>query len=179
MIDGITFTDLYIFKRIDTTAKTRLDCVASTKSYTRFEEKRARQCKRANVRTGAIIAGGLIARYQNKPKYLKAQRQRQGDSSIAMGNEHISSIFEPDPKAGAGWGDVKNTADALLVIYHDFELINGAAPKGAVIELFVARGQSRNAENILFGFIDGLYDEELEALRKRATPDPTATGEEV
>ena len=168
---SFTFTDYYCFERTCTIAKTRLDCVASTKSYPVFEQKRSSRHTAASVRTCEVVVGGLIARFM-PPRYVKAKNARQASFAIAMGADHISSIYEPSPNAGAGYGNVNGKADALLFILYNFNTVNGAPQPGAKLEIFVARGMARSDLSIFLAYMDGELDGELEELRKRATPDP-------
>lgn len=171
-------TDFYRFERLCTISKTRLDCVRSTKSYPVFEEKRSSRSTAASAKTCAVVVGGLTGRYV-PPTYVKASSDRQASFAIAMAKDHISSIYEPSPKAGAGYGNVNGKSDALLFVFHNFEVVNNAPQPGAVMEVFVARGMARDALSILWAFVDGELDEEIEALRNRATPDPTFESKEA
>lgn len=172
-------TDYYRFERVCTISKTRLDCVASSKSYPVFEEKRSSRNTAASNKTCAVVVGGLTAGYL-RPEYVKAAGARKPEFALRMGSGkgHITSIFKPSPKTSAGYGNVKNTADALLFVFSGFEVVNGAPSVGGVMEIFVARGMANDELAIFWAFLDGELDEELEALRGKATQDPTPTGEQ-
>ena len=66
---------------------------------------------------------------------------------------------------------MKGTADALLFIFHDAQSVNGKLQTEAVIEVFVARGYSKDKAALYNELSDGLLDDEMEYLRQQARPE--------
>ena len=54
------------------------------------------------------------------------------------------------------------------MIFHDMEIVNGAISEGAVMEIFIARGQSHNVKVLYQQLCDGDLDDELDVLRNQA-----------
>lgn len=155
-------TDYYRFERVATKAKTRLDCTSSTESYPEFEEKRATK------KRGATNIGDLVIYYGGVPDRFGGDVHRKADKSITIKGKNLSSVYIPDPACDFGFGDVSGTADALLFAFHDLEVVNGSIAEGAVMEMFIARGKSKDRVPLYNLLIDGELDEEMAALRKQA-----------
>lgn len=162
-------TDYYRFERVASKAKTRLDCVASTKSYPPFEEKRCTRATKASDKRDAVNNGGLIIYYGNVPDKYKARQERKPDKSISIKGNNLSSVYVPDIEAPFAYGDFANTTDALLFVYDGLADINGAIQAGAVLEVFVARGKTGHQKGLYEMLVDGALDAELAALREQAT----------
>ena len=62
----------------------------------------------------------------------------------------------------------RGTADALLFIFRGFDLVNGEIKKGAVLQVFVARGQSKNRVPLYNLLCDGGLDDEITDLQQKA-----------
>lgn len=154
-------TDYYRFEKLlGQKSKMRIDCTNSTESYNPLECFRGKQ--------------GDLFLYLGDNTYTKAGKERKADLALSK-TEHISSIFNPDLEKPFWYGDMKGTSDAFLFVHKDFSLINGRIQEGAVIELFVARGQ-RNNRNSLYNLLaDGELDDEIQALRNRVTKSVTDT----
>ena len=163
-------TDYYRFERTATKAKTRLDCAVSTGGYPAFEMHAASRETRATECRDAIAAGDLIGYFGDTPPRFKTSRHRVTGLRFNIGGCHVSSIFVPDPLAPYGYGDSKNTSDCLLFVLHGCELVNGAVASGAALEVFVARGQSRNVLPLYELLCDGRLDDEIARLRTAAVP---------
>ncbi len=161
-------TDYYKFCRVATKAKSRLDCVASTESYPEFEEKRATKATRATEKKDATNIGDLVIYYLDVPEQFGGSVHRKADKSITIKGKNLSSIYVPDPSSNLAYGDVKGTADALLFVFDGVEVVNGAIQAGATIEVFIARGKSKDRVPLYNLLSDGELDEELSDLRKRA-----------
>lgn len=148
-------TDYYRFeKRSSQRSKLRIDCTASTRSYNPLEALRNK-------------AGDLFL-YIGDNTHTKAGKERKADLALSR-TAHISSIYNPDLSLPYWYGDMKGTADAFLFVHHNAEFINGGIQAGAVIELFVARGQRNNRSQLYNLLCDGGLDEEINALRKQVT----------
>ena len=148
-------TDLYRFEKLPNQgSKQRIDCVASTASYNQLEVLRNK-------------AGELFL-YIGDNTYTKAGKQRKSDLTLSK-TTHISSMYCPDLKSPYLYGDMKGTTDAFLFILQNVKLINGRVQNGAIIELFVARGQKNNRTQLYNTLCDGELNEEMEALRKQIT----------
>jgi len=135
----------------DPTKKTRFDVVAATSSYDVFE--------RLLINKRAPKIGGLSFYFVDRPSHFKNKSQRQTDKAITKGTENISSIYIPDPILDIGYGNVKGTEDALIVL---------CSENWNVIELFISRGQKNNQINLYQICADGELDEEINNLRKQA-----------
>jgi hypothetical protein len=146
-------TDYYRFEKLpNQKSKLRIDCTASTGSYNQLEAFRNK-------------AGDLFLYLCDN--YTKAEEQRKADLALSR-TTHISSVYNPDMELPYWYGDMKGTADAFLFVHRDTEFVNGGIQAGAVIELFVARGQRNNRTQLYNALCDGEFDEEIEQLRKQA-----------
>lgn len=168
-------TDGYFLEKIAEHSKTRLDCTASTKSYPPFEEKRATKPHNPTAKSDAIKVGALVMYFNDVPERFKASLKRKASKSLTIKGKNLSSIFVPDIGSGFAYGDCKGTSDALLFVFHNFNVIDGRVEMGAKLEIFVARGYSKDCKALYNAFADGELDGEVEIIRKRAT-EPLQTG---
>ncbi len=160
-------TDYYRFERIATKSKTRLDCTASTASYPEFEEKRSTKEYRATEKRDATEAGALVIYFGDVPDQFGGNVHRKADKAITIKGKNLSSIYVPDPNTPFGYGDVRGTADALLFVFENLEVANGIILGGGV-EVFVARGKSKDRVPLYNLLTDGELDDEMNELRQRA-----------
>lgn len=160
-------TDYYRFERIALKSKTRMDCTASTGSYPEFEEKRATQVTRASEKRDATNVGDLVIYYLNVPNTFGGDVHNKADKSITIKGKNLSSVFVPEPESGFAYGDFKGTADALLFVI-DLNTIDGVIQAGGVIEVFIARGASKDRVPLYNLLADGGLDEEIDILRQQA-----------
>mgnify|MGYP007069914888 CR=1 FL=1 len=161
-------TDYYLFQRVATKSKTRLDCTASTGSYPEFEEKRATKATKATEKRDATNVGDLVMYYGDVPEQFGEKAQRKADKSITMKGKNLSSVYVPDPNHNYAYGDVKGTADALLFVLDDIAVIDGAIQAGARIEVFIARGKSKDRVPLYNLLADGGLDDEMNEFRAKA-----------
>lgn len=148
-------TDLYKFEKLSNQkTKHRIDCTASTESYNPLEKFRNK-------------ADDLFL-YIGGNTYTKAGKQRKSDLVLSK-SIHISSIYNPDIELPYWYGDMKGTSDAFLFIHHNVKFIDDRIQDGAIIELFVARGQKNNRTQLYNAFCDGELNEEIELLRRLIT----------
>ncbi len=154
-------TDYYRFEKLsDQKSKMRIDCTGSTESYNPLESFKNKQ--------------GELFLYLGDNTHTMAGKERKADLALSK-TTHISSIFNPDLEKPFWYGDMKGTSDAFLFVHKDFSLVDGRIQAGAVIELFVARGQ-RNNRNSLYNLLaDGELDNEMQALKNRVTKSVTVT----
>ena len=146
-------TDFYLFKKLpDQKSKLRIDCVASTHSYNPLESLRGKK--------------GDLFLYIGKNTHTKAGKERRADLALSK-TGHISSLYNPDLNLPCWYGDMKGTSDALLFVHEHTEFIDGGIQAGAIIELFVARGQRHNQSQLYNLLCDGELDEEMDFLRNR------------
>lgn len=144
-------TDFYRFEKLPIQkSKLRIDCTASTGSYNPLEVLRNK-------------AGDLFL-YIGDNTHTKAGKERKADLALSR-TVHISSVFNPDLNLPYWYGDMKATADAFLFVHNNVEFVEGGIQAGAVIELFVARGQRNNRIPLYNALCDGELDEEMNALR--------------
>lgn len=161
-------TDYYKFSRVATKAKLRLDCVASTESYPEFEERRATKSTKATEKRDATNVGDLVIYFGDVPEQFGGDVHRKADKSITIKGKNLSSVYVPDPSNNLAYGDVRGTADALLFVFDGVEVVNGLIQAGATVEIFIARGKSKDRVPLYNLLSDGELDEELNDLRQRA-----------
>lgn len=160
-------TDYYRFKKIALKSKMRLDCVASTKSYPELEEKRATRTTKESSKFDATSVGDLVVYYGNVPDRYNGDVHRKADKAISVKGKNLSSVYVPDPESGFAYGDFKGTKDALLFCIN-IEVIDGKIQAGGTLEVFIARGKSKDRVPLYNVLCDGGLDEEMEALRQQA-----------
>lgn len=161
-------TDYYLFERVATKSKTRLDCVASTGSYPEFEDKRATKPTKGSEKRDATNVGDLTIYFSDVPEAFGGNVHRKADKSITIKGKNLSSVYVPDITNNFAYGDVRGTTDALLFVFDDFKVVNGSIPTGSAIEIFVARGKSKDRVPLYNLLTDGELDEEMSELRARA-----------
>lgn len=166
-------TDYYRFERVATKARLRMDCTASTKSYPEFEDRRAAKANRATEKRDATNIGDLIIYYGDVPTQFGGDVHRKADKSISIKGKNLSSVYVPDVNNNLGYGDFKGTSDALLFVFHNMEVRNRVIQAGAVIEVFVARGKSKDRVPLYNMLSDGELEDEINALRKQVTKSVT------
>jgi hypothetical protein len=142
-------TDYYLMQELKVLKSHRFDCVASTGEYEPFETI----AQRSRVKRFFFYYNGI-------PDTFSAEAQRKADRAITNG-DNISSVFIPDLNNPLkGYGDTKGTNDGLLLLFtEDYKQV----------EVFVARGYKNNIKNLCNLFLDGELDDEMNALRQRAS----------
>lgn len=163
-------SDYYRFEKTALKSKTRLDCVASTESYTELEEKRQTNVIKESAKRDAINIGDLLVYLGDVPNNFKGDAHRKADKSITIKGKNISSVFVPDPKNSLAYGDFQGTTDALLFVFTNFSVVDGRIQYGSVMEIFIARGQNTNRVALYTQLDEGYLDDEVETLRKSAKP---------
>ncbi len=159
-------TDYYHFKKVAIKAKTRMDCVESTRSYPAFEEKRNTKEIRETEKRDACRTGALYMRITDIPDCYKMSARRKADKILSMKTKSVSSLYIPDASVPYGYGDAKETSDALLFIFDGFEEVDGCLH--GEVEVFVCRGNAHNKQNLYTNLVEGYLDEEIERARGRA-----------
>ena len=144
-------TDYYKMAKLPTCkSKLRMDCIASTGSYDPFET-RANKTREKRFKFY----------FGDTPEQFKGEAKRKSGMAITD-TSNITSVYAPDLENPLrGYGDMKGTQDALLFLF---------AEDYKSVEVFVARGLRNESVNLFIKYADGELDEEIEALRKRATP---------
>lgn len=160
-------TDYYKFEKKALRAKTRMDCTASTMSYPELEEKRATKAIKASEKRDATNVGDLIIYYCDVSERFSGNIQDRAGKAISIKGNNLSSIFVPEPNSGLAYGDFRGTNDALLFVI-DLHTIDDAIQEGGVIEIFIARGASKDRVPLYNLLADGGLDDEMEYLRKQA-----------
>ena len=161
-------TDYYRFDRLASKANSRMDCTFSTHSYPEFENRTATRANKATEKRDAIEAGDIIIYYNDVPTQFAGIAHRKADKSISIKGSNLSSIYVPDITKNIAYGDFKGTTDALLFVFTDLEVINGVVQEGSIIEIFVARGKSKDRVPLFDLFAGGELDEEMSELKSRA-----------
>lgn len=166
-------TDFYKFQRTATKAKYRMDCVASTHSYPQFEEKAATKERRATDKRDAVNVGDIVVSYMDCHDNMNAMAHRRASKVLSLKGSNVSSIFVPDVERNdMAYGDFVGTGDALLFVFHNMSVIDGVIQPNSIMEVFVARGKAQDCIPLYEMLSDGELEDELEELRKKATPNP-------
>ncbi|MDR3705113.1 MAG: hypothetical protein P4L28_04300 [Paludibacteraceae bacterium] len=145
-------TDYYKFEHLqDCKSKMRVDLSESTLSHPAFETLRNKQNK-------------LFLYFGNVPDNFSLNAQKKADKALTK-VKNISSIYVPNVELLAAFGDCKNTADALLFRFST-DYTQQDTP--TTIEIFVARGQKNNRQQLYYLFVDGELDSDILELKSRA-----------
>jgi len=115
-----------------------------------------------------VCIGDLILYYCPNNERIGKARQRQADYTITMGRAHLTSVYTPDLQSGWAYGDMQGTSD-LLIMRPQMSIVDGAIQQGGKLEIIIARGRATQAMAVYNEVVDGLLDEEIEALRTAAT----------
>ena len=166
-------TDYYRFERVATKAKSRMDCTASTHSYPEFEERKATRANKATEKRDATEVGDIIIYYNDVPTQFGGDVHRKADKSISIKGKNLSSVYVPNVTKNIAYGDFRGTTDALLFVFHNLKVVDGVIQKGSMIEVFVARGKSKDRVPLFELLSDGELDEEISELRQKASPTDT------
>lgn len=127
-----------------------MDCTFSTGGYEPFESiGKKSKSKR------------FFCYYADTPVSFSDRRTRRSDKVLTNGKS-ITSVYAPNLETPLlAYGDTKGTCDALLMSFsEDFN----------TLEIWVARGQASNKQQLFNLFADGELDGELAKLRKMAYP---------
>lgn len=164
-------TDYYLFVKAATHSATRMDCEASTKSHPFLERYRGTTTRKGTEKSDALNKGDLKIYVGKTPANFDCTTSRKADLSVTIRNENLSQIYRPNLESPYAYGDVKGTSDAIIFKLSGFQTINGNIEQGAVLEMYIFRGLVNNALALYNMACNGELDEEMEALRKKATPD--------
>ncbi len=145
-----------------------MDCIASTQNYPEFEEKRACKATAATAKRDATNISNLVVYFGDVPDTFGGNIHRKADKALTIKGQNLSSIFVPDPEGRLAYGDFKGTRDALLFMFHNLNTIDGRIQAGGIIEVFIARGKSKDRVPLYNLLVDGNLDEEMEVLRAQA-----------
>jgi len=143
--------DAYYLAYKDQNKKTRFDVEGTCGTYDLFE--------RLLLNKKEPNKGGLACYLVDQPSRWGKRAERKTDKAITKGAFNISSVRMPDPKINIGYGDVKNTQDALIFVFNK---------EWTAMEIFIARGQKNNSLNIYQLCIDGELEDEMNDLRSKA-----------
>lgn len=163
-------TDYYLFFKVATKSKTRLDCTYSTHSYPEFELRAATKCIKETEKRNAIDVGDIIIYIGDVPSHFGGDVSRKTDKSISIKGKNLSSIYTPDINKNIAVGDFQGTDDALLFLFRNFKIVDGVIQRKCEVEVFVARGKAKDRMALYNLLADGELDEEMEQLRAEATP---------
>lgn len=162
-------TDYYKFERVATKAKSRMDCTVSTHSYPGFEDRAVTRATKATEKRDATNVGDILIYYADVPTQFGGNVHRKADKSISIKGNNLSSVYVPDVTRNIAYGDFKGTTDALLFVFHNLKVVNGVIQQSSVIEVFVARGKSRDRVPLFEMLSDGELDDEMNELREKAS----------
>ena len=160
-------SDYYRFEKVALKSATRLDCTASTGSYPEFEDKRATKPTKANEKRDATNVGDLVIYLCDVPKQFEGNAQRKADKSLTIKRKNLSSMYVPDVTNNFAYGDVRGTTDALLFVFDNLVIVDGRVISGG-LDVFVARGKSRDRVSLYNLLCDGELDEEMSSLKEMA-----------
>lgn len=163
-------TDYYLFVKIATKSKTRMDCTNSTHSYPEFELRAATKVVKGTEKRDAIDVDDIIIYIGDVPSHFGGDISRKADKSISIKGKNLSSIYTPDITRNIAVGDFQGTDDALLFLFHNFKIVDGVIQPDSKFEVFVARGKAKDRMALYNLLADGELDEEMEMLRGEATP---------
>lgn len=171
----MTFNDYYKVVKYAALAKTRLDCLKSTRSYDPFEEKRMTKEQKPTESKDGIRVGSLLFYVTNPDSHIKSRKERQPWKSLTCKQNNVSGIFLPYRKVdnspikdAVGYGDVSGTMDAIIFVIQDFSEDSEGICYGTSIELFIARGRKNSVSLLMDRVVDGTLDDEMEFLRNSA-----------
>ena len=145
-------TDYYKLERLPEFASNRVprfDCTSSSKSYEWFEA----MGKKSKVNR-------FFCYYTGIPDPFSERAKSQAEMVITHGKDNISSVFVPQlQRAHLGYGDIKNTRDAVLFVF---------SKDYSSMEMFIARGY-KFQQLALFGqMVTGGLQNEMKYLRDTA-----------
>lgn len=160
-------SDYYRFEKVALKSATRLDCTASTGSYPEFEDKRATIHTKATEKRDATNIGDLVIYLGDVPEQFGGNAQRKADKNLTIKGKNLSSVFVPDITNNFAYGDMKGTTDALLFVFDNLVIVDGRIISGG-LDVFVARGKSRDRVSLYNLLCDGELDEEISSLRETA-----------
>lgn len=149
-------TDYYKFQKRDLKKTGRMDCTANTGTYPDFENTRKRKDGRGDFK---IYVGN---------NYNMKDPKRDPGLIVTLDSRRLSGIFTPDVTEHFAYGDVRGTQDAIIFILQDFKMIDGKVAPGSILEVFIARGQSKNRIALYQALVDGDLDNEIDQLRGEA-----------
>lgn len=152
-----------------TILKSRLDAVLSFGSHPYFEERRkTREQKQTKCRL-AFPVGALIVNYRQADESQYKSNAKRVPKFALNCDGYLTGIY-PINENGWCYGDIPHSND-LLVFYNQLETTNDGVV-GGFLEMWVAPGRLKEKDIILQMLDDGLLDDELDAMRKKATPEP-------
>ena len=167
----MTLVAYYLFKKLpNQKGGTRMDCIASTGNYTEFEEKRATKPYKGNAKADPYNVNNLKINITQVPPNYPDEVRKTADRIVNMQNKPLSTIYKPDPTGNFGYGDVQGTTDALLFVTK-FETVGSRVQDGGTLEVFIARGMSKDKISLYNVFADGCLLDEMDELRERAKPE--------
>ena len=163
-------TDYYIFRRLaGTKAKTKLACIGSTQSYEPLEALRAKKNFKGSATMDAIEIGDLSVYVSKGSEIVKGKNpDRMPDWSLSK-TRSITGLFRPDPSKPLGYGDMVDTRDLFLLLFHNWRTLGDIFVEGATVEVFVVRGGLNEREAIFSMLSDGLLDDDIAMLRQAVT----------
>ena len=112
-------TDYYLVRRMpDTKSKLKFSVVGSTKSYEPLEVLRAKKRFKESATRDAIEPGDLFFYISKGSEIVKDKNpDRVPDWSMSKTNS-ITGLFKPDPNKPFGYGDMVDTRDLFLFLFH-------------------------------------------------------------
>ena len=159
-------TDYYKFEKTALLSGTRMDCVASTKGYPEFEDKRKNRGNKQTAKKDANFVGALTCYYGNVPDRFGDDARRKADKSVSIGSKNLSSVYVPDVTLPYAFGDVQGTTDAILFVFGDnFGVADGRVNQGAVMGMFICRGQNKHCQALYNLLCHGGLYEDVESIR--------------
>jgi len=144
----------YKGEKINSNTKYRFDITASTLDYSPLNQV-------LTNKRGFNSSGGMSLNCTPRPKKWSP---KSADLALVKGKSNITSIKRPNIESNVGYGDIKDTNDACLIIFNPDFNENGIRS----IEIFIAKGYKNDALSLYSLALDGDLKEEMEVLRKKA-----------
>lgn len=162
-------TDYYVLRRMPgTKSKLKFSVVGSTKSYDHFEALRAKKRFVQSITRDGIEIGDLFFYVSKGSEIVKDKNpDRMPDWSLSKTNS-ITGLFKPDESKPFGFGDMVDTRDLFLLLFHKWQTVGDIFVDGATLEIFVLRDGLNDREAAFSQFVDGLLDDDIALLRQAA-----------
>lgn len=136
-----------------------------------MEDLRGVKTCKETQKSDALNKGDLKIYVGKTPANFDCIIERKADLSVTIGRKNLSQIYAPSLGNKYAYGDVNGTTDAIIFVQKNLQIISGAIEQGAILEVFICRGMLNNQVALYNMACNGELDEEMEMIRKKATPD--------
>ncbi|MER2999075.1 hypothetical protein [Pontibacter populi] len=136
----------YAFAQVPNKGKTRFDEIYSTKDYRLLEDLRTKN-------------KDLFLYLTDVPQAFRYNVRKEAFKCLIAKGNSISSIYKTAPESFVGFGDIKGTNDAFIIHFNK---------DWSKFELFVAPGQKNHTTPLLNAYMNGMFNEVIQLVRKKA-----------